>query len=41
MHMVASMAPAAEQTKRTVTGLVVPWNTPPYLGRPGIGRGGR
>lgn len=28
MHMVASMAPAAEQTKRTVTGLVVPWNTP-------------
>lgn len=28
MHMVASMAPAAEQEKRTVTGLVVPWNTP-------------
>lgn len=28
MHMVASMAPSAEQEKRTVTGLVVPWNTP-------------
>lgn len=28
MHMVASMAPAAEPKRRTVTGLVVPWNTP-------------